>query len=222
MRARRGLLVGWAVVGAYAALLGVVVVASLGRADLDRSTSPAEAAAAFVEAWERSRTGTFVASGTVERRSEVTGAALTSEDVVAQRPPARLHRQQGGVDGRVDDRLLLCAASPTEGDDGAPCQLGPPGGPTYAESVDEEVVGLRSLLEGPTPVYEVRVEPEGCFALEQLRPEPRAPFGVSARFCFDDATGAPTRRRVAFEGGITETLVVTQVRSDVTDADLEP
>ncbi|MGK2948445.1 MAG: hypothetical protein ACSLFP_07715 [Acidimicrobiales bacterium] len=221
MRAHRGLLVGWVAVAAYAALIAAVTVAALGHRDLDRSAVPEQPVAAFIAAWERSRTATFVAVGTFERRSEATGAVLASEDVVAQRPPERLHRQLGGIDGRVDDRLLVCPVGPPDSEP-EPCRLGEPGGGTYAEDVDEELAGLRSLLQGDEPLYSVEVVEEGCFALTQQRIDPRAPFGVAARFCFDPATGAPSARHVTFEGGITETLVVTDIRTDVVDADLRP
>src|SRR5690606_23235860 len=122
---------------------------------------------------------TFVTSGTYERRSAVTGAAIASEDVVAQRPPRRLHRQLGGVDGRDDDRLLVCPAPPP-GDEPAPCRLGAPGGPTYDESVARELEGLRSMLLGPDPLYAVELAEPGCYRLELRRPDPRAPFGIEA------------------------------------------
>jgi hypothetical protein len=223
MRARRSLLLGWLVVLAYGVLLTVVAVQAWVQEDLDRSSPPAaEVVERFIEAWERSRQATFVTTGTYERHNEETGASIASEDVVAQRPPQRLHRQLGGVDGRDDDRLIVCPAPPEGEEDEQPCRLGAPGGPTYAMSVESEVAGLRSLLLGADPLYRVRPRRPGCFALELLRIDPRAPFGVEASFCFDAATGAPTSRRVVHEGGTTEVMVVTAVRSEVTDADLEP
>jgi hypothetical protein len=222
MRARGGLLVGWGAVGLYAALLVVVAVGAVQREDLDRSQAAIDPVGAFIEAWERSRTGTFVATGTFERRSEVTGAVISSQDVVAQRPPARLHRQLGGIDGRVDDRLLVCPAPPPGGSQAPPCQLGAPRGSTYDEAVAAEVEGLRDILGAPEALYGVERDDDGCFALVQRRVDPRAPFGIAARFCFDPTTGAPTARQVDFEGGITESLVVTEVRAEVTDGDLRP
>lgn len=224
MRARRGLILGWSVVAAYSGLLAWTAIRAVAEPDRDRSAPVVdEAPERFVIAWERSREATFVATGTYERHSDVTGATLSSEDVVAQRPPRRLHRQLGGVDGRDDDRLIVCPAPPVGDEDApAPCRLGPPGGATYEETVRREVEGLRSLTQGNEPLYRVRESKPGCFDLELLRIDPRAPFGVQASFCFDAETGAPSARRVHHEGGIIEVLAVTSIRTDVTLADLEP
>jgi hypothetical protein len=215
---------GVLLVAAYAAVALWAALDVAGSARVDPDSRPArgeEAAERFVAAWERARTATFVATGTVERRSATTDAVLRSADVVAQRPPQRLHRAFGGIDGRDDDRVLLCPASP-DGEPAPPCQLGPPGGPTYDESVDGEVEALRSLVLGPERVYAVTADGTGCFDLRLRRVEPRAPYGVRARLCFDPDTGAPVRREVRHEGGVTETLVVHDLRTRVTDADLEP
>lgn len=213
---------GWAAVAAYAALLVVTALATP-SADRPGGAGRGDAAARFVEAWERSRTATFVTTGTFERRSDVTGSAIASEDVVAQRPPRRVHRQLGGIEGRDDDRLLVCPAPPAGSDgDRQPCRFGAPGGPTYAESVEQEVEGVRSIVGGADPLYQVTASGDGCFTLDLQRVDPRAPFGIGARFCFDPATGAPTRREVRYEGGISETVVVEDIRTEVTDADLLP
>lgn len=223
MRERRGVILGWSAVVAYAGLLAWTAAVAVDEPDLDRSAPVlAEAPERFLAAWERSREATFVTTGTYERHSDVTGATLSSEDVVAQRPPRRLHRQLGGVDGRDDDRLIVCPAPPAGDDEPAPCRLGPPGGETYAETVRREVEGLRSLTQGHPLLYRVQEPTPGCFDLELLRVDPRAPFGIQATFCFDAATGAPSMRRVRHEGGVVEALAVTSIRTDVTAADLEP
>jgi len=221
MRARRSTLVGGLALLAWTALLVVTAVVEIRAPDHERTHDPAAPAEALIDAWARSRQATFVTTGTYERRSDVTGAAITSEDVVAQRPPRRLHRQLGGVDGRDDDRLLVCPAPPPD-EDPAPCQLGPPGGATYDESTAREVDGLRSMLLGPDPLYAVRADGDGCYRLDLRRPDPRAPFGIEASFCFDPASGAPLSSRVRYEGGVEERVVVTDVRTEVTDDDLEP
>jgi hypothetical protein len=218
--------VGWMAVLAYAALIAGVALVAIGDDEERTGAEPVvdvDVAEQFVAAWERHRLATFVASGTYERRSVVSGASIASEDVVAQRPPRRLHRQLGGVDGRDDDRLLVCPAPPAgEEDEPAPCRLGAPGGPTYAESVASEVAGLRSMTTGPDPLYVVTAGRVGCFDLELVRIDPRAPFGVEASFCFDEETGAPAGSRVRHAEGVEEIVVVTDIRTDVTDADLEP
>ncbi len=222
MRARRGAAAGWLVVGLYAVAVVVVGAREIGRADFDRRPAPS-AAAEFARAWERSRLATVVTSGTYERRSEVTDVHLSSEDVVAQRPPRRLHRQLGGIEGRDDDRLLVCPAPPSDStSDAPPCRLGPRRGPSYAQSVADEVAGIVSLTTGDRPVYEVRFGDPGCFVLRLVRVEPRAPFGIAASFCFDARTGAVRSSRVRHEGGIVEVLVVTSIRTVVTDRDLQP
>src|SRR3546814_14037464 len=103
MRRRARWALGWVVVAAYAALL--VATALTTPADRRPATGSGSdtAESALIEAWARSRTGTFVTTGTFERRSDVTGASLGSEDVLAQRPPRRLHSQMGGVEGRADE-----------------------------------------------------------------------------------------------------------------------
>lgn len=223
MRARRGLILGWVVVALYAAAL--VAVASTTRDGTLRPgdrMADGDATEAFIDAWERSRLATFVRSGTFERRSEETGAVISSEDVLAQRPPRRLHRQLGGVDGRDDRRAIACPAAPADGDGAPACVFGDPSGPTYDEDVATEVAALRTQVAGPSPVYAVEDIGDGCFALAQLRSEPRAAFGTEARFCFDEATGAPTDSRLRYAGGIVEVLAVSSLTSTVRDADLEP
>lgn len=222
MRARAGTALGVVVVLAFAAAC-IWVTATTTSAD--RSTDrPARGVAAqrFIDAWERSRTATFLTTGTFERRSDVTGAEIRSKDVLAQRPPRRLHRQLGGVDGRHDDRMVICPAPPPGPEQQPPCHLGEPGGTTYEESVQREVAALRELLSGRDPLYDVSLDDAGCFRLDQRRPDPRVPFGVAARFCFDQATGAPVRTEVRYEGGVREIIVVHEVRTDVTEEHLEP
>jgi hypothetical protein len=223
MRARRGIALGWLVVGLYgAALVGAAATARDGVLRPGDRPDDGTAAQAFADAWDRSRRATFVRFGTFERRSEVTGAVITSEDVLAQRPPRRIHRQLGGVEGRDDDRVVTCPSAPP-GQASSGCFLGEPAGPSYDESVAAELDGLRSILGGSSPLYAVaRGSDTGCFDLAQRRVDPRAPFGIEARFCFDPSTGAPAGSRVRYEGGIVEVLAVTEIRAVVTDADLEP
>lgn len=227
MRARWATIAGLVLVAGYAALLVGVAVTTDSTHRREDPGAPGAAVDRFIEAWGRSRRATFVTVGTFERRSEVTGAVISSEDVVAQRPPRRVHHQLGGVDGRDDDRLLVCPAPPTgEEDEPEPCRFGSPGRRSYEESVVRELQGLASIVgsvdEESSALYVVTEPAAGCFALDLRRPDPRAPFGVAATFCFDRATGAPVRTEVRYEGGISELVVVEEIRTTVSDADLEP
>ena len=222
MRARWGTIAGAALLAAYVTLMALVVIDTpQDRAPEEPAASEAGAAEAFVAAWERSRTSTYLTEGTFERRSEVTGASIASEDVVVQRPPRRIHRQLGGVDGRDDGRLLVCPAPPPGEDEPEPCRYGPEGR-SYDSSVRREVEGVRSIVTGGDPLYTVTSPADGCFVLDLRRSDPRAPFGIGATFCFDAATGAPIRSEVRYAEGINEVVVVDRVTAEVTDADLEP
>ena len=216
-------MIGWVLVGLWAAaLLAVTVTTEDGDLRPGDRGADAEAAAAFVAAWQRSLEATFLRTATFERRSESTGAVITSEDVLAQRPPARRHQQLGGVEGRDGRRPIVCVG--VDDETGAPerCTFGESTLPTYETDVETTIAALRTQVEGPEPVYAVVDLGEGCFELALQRIEPRASFGQAARFCFDEETGAPTNSRVEYAGGIAEVLAVTSVSDEVSDADLQP
>lgn len=219
-RRGRGAALGWLVVGAYLALL--LAVALPAALDSERRVATGEdAVQQFAAAWERSLRATFVRTGVFERRSEVSGQRIASEDVLVQRPPRRLHRQLGGVEGRDDDRAVLCPA-PLPRQESPGCSLGAAGGLGYEELIERGVAGVLDAVGGSDPLYEVVRGPDGCFSLDLRRADPRASFGVASRFCFDEETGAPTDSTVRYEGGVVETITVTALRGEVSDADLEP
>ena len=94
------------VVGAL--VVGVVVV--LQGDDEPPPPDHASSAYAFVQAWERSRQGTFVVLSEFHRETEA-GGDLDSPVELVQRPPDYLRRQFGSVEGRLDgwfrDQVLL-------------------------------------------------------------------------------------------------------------------
>ena len=174
--------------------------------------------AEFLAAFERSRTGTFVVESDFERRMD-SGAVLTSAQLVAQRPPDRVVRQFGGIDGIVDGRSVLCTTTP---DGGFGCRAA--GTPRdYQAELRQELENLRGYVTPPAPIYRVERAGPGCYELRQVIVYADPPFGSFARFCFDERTGAlvGVHRRL---DNATETLTATAVRTEVTadDLGLEP
>jgi hypothetical protein len=211
MRARGGAVVGGAAVVAFAAC---IVVASVLAVLDEGAVGGARAADRFVAAWERMRTGTYVLEADFVRRSE-SGSELRGAIVIAQRPPERVIRQFGGVSGRLDDQPLLCGARPS----GDPeCRLGS-AGRSFDESVSHEVEVLRTYFDPDAPLYTV-VAAGDCFRLRRQRELPLAPYGETARFCFDERTGATRLIEVDHGDGITEVTTAREIRTDVRDADL--
>ena len=180
------------------------------------TTAPDPAAPpAFLAAWERSRTGTYLVEGayTQERAGAVVMDGLSR---TVQRPPDRLVAQFGAVDGRLGGEVVGCAPTPDE--ESVVCRSGGPA-PPYAEEVAGEMARLRSYVEGDPPLYRVDQEADGsCFVLTLARTIPAPPYGEVARFCFDPDTGAPVRQEVT-RGDVVDRTVASTVRAP-TDADL--
>ncbi|MFN8040998.1 MAG: hypothetical protein U0Q07_17410 [Acidimicrobiales bacterium] len=197
-------------------VVGAVVVAALvatGVLSIPRRDE-GDPRAAFLAAYERSRTGTFVVESDFERRMD-SGAVLSSAQLVAQRPPDRVVRQFGGIDGIVDGRSVLCTTSP---DGGFACSAAG-GARDYQAELRQELDNLRGYVTPPAPIYRVERADAGCFELHQVIVYADPPFGSFARFCFDERTGAliGVERRL---DNATETLAATSVRSEVTTDDL--
>jgi hypothetical protein len=193
-----------AVAGAVVGVLVAVVVArALGP---EPAPSPA-AAAAFLDAWARHRTATYVAEGTFTRTLDGE-PALESAVRTVQRPPDRLELQPGSATGRLGGRRVACAV---EDDGSLSCRTGERVGP-YEDAVAREVAILRDQVEGPRRVYDV-TEDGDCFVLEL------GAGGERSTYCFDGATGALVRSRIE-RGRLADTVVMTSVRPEVTDEDL--
>ncbi|MEZ5144430.1 MAG: hypothetical protein R2726_18240 [Acidimicrobiales bacterium] len=194
---------------------GAVVVALVATGVLRLPPRPeGDARDQFVAAYERSRHGTYVVESQFERRMD-TGAVLTSAQRLAQRPPDRVVRQFGGIDGVLQGRAVVCSTGP---DGSFGCRRGDAPRDFDAE-VRQEVDNVRGYVTPPAPIYRVAKEADGCFALTQVIVYASPPFGSSARFCFDDATGAPTTVERRLDNA-TERLEATEVRTTVTDDDL--
>ena len=208
-----GLLVGTLLAGA---LVARDVAASHGERD-PATTSDASRPTdvdAFAEAWQRSRTGTWFVRMAFTRRTAASGR-LDDELRVAQRPPDRLTvGPLGAVAGRIGDRTVNCGT----GASGVfRCAADQPALP-YADEVRREVATLRTYFAGSSPLYTVS-HAGGCFTLRLRHRYPSPPYGERARFCFDGATGAPTRREIHRREG-SDVQRAVEVRAEVSAADL--
>jgi hypothetical protein len=208
-----GLLVGVLLAGAV-----VARDVAMSHRRRDRATKPVAARPAdvdaFADAWQRSRTGTWFVRMAFTRRTAA-GGHLDDEIRIAQRPPDRLTvGPLGAVAGRIGDRTVNCAIGATGVFRCAADQPAPP----YPDEVSREVSTLRSYFAGRYPLYSVGHDGD-CFTPRLRRRFPSPPFGDRARFCFDRATGAPTRREVRRPEG-TDVQRAVEVRAEVSAADL--
>lgn len=173
-------------------------------------------AAEFVEAWERSRTGTFVVRSDFHRET-ARGGELDSDVLLVQRPPDYLVHQFGSVEGRLDDRLVGCSPDPAGQSVCRP--TGERSDTSYDETVAREVTTFEQYFFGDDgPLYRVTAKGGDCFDLHLTRLLPSAPYGDEARFCFDDASGALTLVRIERAEG-TDLTEAVEVRTDVRDED---
>lgn len=176
-----------------------------------------DASADFLTAWERSRTGTFVVESEF-RRTLADGRTLFSSSQLVQRPPDRILRQFGGIDGQIGGHPVICS---TDQSDNFTCMTGSMGVPPFDEALRAQVDTFRSYFTTPDPpLYRVIHAPEdGCYELIQQIVYPDPTYGKYARFCFDPATGAMTTLERHLEGGVVEILEAFAVRTEVTGND---
>lgn len=173
----------------------------------------AAAAAALVAAWERSLTGSFTAVSSFERRL-AGGRRVSSEVVVAQRPPDRLVRDGAAATGRLGGRRVTCSAAggrPLGCTDGGAA-------PAYEHDVARELAAVRRLVVGADAPYAVTTQRGGCFGARLRVWSPAPAWGTAAVFCFDPATGAPSLTAITRPEGVDRT-VARDIRP-VGDADL--
>lgn len=206
------------------ALGALVGVAAFGGGDgpgdeplrsADETAGPNDLAVseAFLEAWWRSRTATYRADATFVRTLP-DGSTLPGDRTLVQRPPDVLVLQSGEVRGVLDGAYLRCTVDP-EGEQRC----------TSAGTAAEhravargELERFADLLQGEDPLYRLTDE-DGCFVFERRLAIEPAPYGDEARMCFDAASGAMVRLRLDRDGVVDE-VVVTSIRTTVTDADL--
>jgi hypothetical protein len=214
--ATKGSTVGWAAVaGLVVGVAATVAVAATWNSGGTSRPAVSDAAPAYIADWRRSQLGTW---RVVLRWQRTAGANHLEDEVrIAQRPPDRLSIAGGSVEARRGDRQLACAA----GDDGRLRCRDAGAAPPYNQEVDGGEAVLRQQLVGPGRLYDVTSTSPHCYDLRLRVSYPAPPYGRTARFCFDPATGAPTLRDIQRPEG-RDLQEVVSVSGQVTDADLAP
>jgi hypothetical protein len=200
-----------------AAVVAVAALVAVFPPSDSEPTAPSEPPeATFLAAYERGLTVEAVVDS-VFTRTVADGRELSFEQRLVQRPPDdRLVIGAGTATGRIDGRLVRCSAATGE----LVCTQGGEA-PPYEEEVADEVAALASLLSPDTGIYEVDVDDDGCFALDLVTEVLSPPYGTSAEFCFDEATGVQRLVEVIRDEATDRTEAV-EIRTEVTDADLRP
>jgi hypothetical protein len=176
------------------------------------------AAQDFVDAWHRSQTATYVVDAAVTRTLP-NGQQINWEQHEVRRPPERLMVGLGTVEGRLGDHLVRCASDPSGN---SRCTQSAPDD-TFADEVAADTAELRrELIDDSLYTVVDFGEDHGthCYRLDLAKQFPSPPYGTSALFCFDVATGAPVLTVVEQPESTTRTVASRPIRGDVTDADL--
>jgi hypothetical protein len=201
---------------AVGSVIAVVLVAG-GTLRVPVERDYTDASADFLRAWERSRAGTFVVDSEF-RRTLADGRTLFSSSQLVQRPPDRILRQFGGIDGQIDGHPVICS---TDQKDDYSCITGTMTVPSGEEALATELDTFRAYFTTPDPpLYKVIHAPDdGCFELIQQIAYPDPTYGRYAKMCFDAATGAMRSLERRLDGGVVETLDAVGIRTEVTGND---
>lgn len=127
------------VVGALAA----IALVATGVLTVPVHRDPRDASTEFLQAWTRSRQGTYVVESEFRRRLG-DGRTLFSASRLAQRPPDRIVRQFGGIDGTVNGHPIICS---TDQSGHYSCFAGSQVAAPYDQVVAREVATFRSYFD---------------------------------------------------------------------------
>ncbi|MBV9665734.1 MAG: hypothetical protein JOZ37_17345 [Actinobacteria bacterium] len=198
-----------------AALVMLAACTPHGGSSAPSPAADRRSADAFLAAWRRSLTTTWAIDAVFERR---VGSKHVSYDIrEARRPPDHLRDAGGSVEGQVNGRVVGCTPLSTGG---VTCRDGGPA-PAYDDEVRSELDTLAGYFSGTNPLYRAASLGGGCFGLTLRRTILAPPYGQTARFCFDRATGAPSSSEVHKRGSVDVTRA-TAIRAKPTPADLTP
>ena len=146
----------WPLAGSLAgALVGCLIVGGLfaaGALVVPRHHDDRDASADFLQAWERSRTGSFIVESDFRRRLG-DGRTLYSASKLVQSRPNRIIRQFGGIDGVINGHPIICS---TDQGGNFSCFAGSGTTVDFDESVARELDTFRSYFAAPGTALSVR------------------------------------------------------------------
>ncbi len=187
-----------------------VVVPTTTTADPGAASEQAVLVDAFLDAWFHYRTSDLSIEWAFERRRD-DGEVLASPAVLVQRPPDRLYGLLGSVSGTYQGTLVNCDAlsderrcfeSATSAD--------------YLDQMRTEQGTRSTFFLGQPPLYQLAAAGAGCFDVTSVGAASFLPWGESAQFCFDPATGALTSSTIDY-GALVESFQALSVSADVTE-----
>ena len=202
------------------ALIAISAGAALLGGDDDEGQQAEDIPQLFLDAWQRSREATYRSVADFTRHSNTTDAELRHQQITAQRPPDRLFIDDDGATGLIDGQRVACTFRRQRlRCDWAEAQR------TLEDETEQQLETLAGYVEGDDPLYVIEADLEtevgACFELTLTRTIVAPPLGNLTRYCFDDATGAPTETHVERDEA-DDDIVTTQLSGEVTDADLDP
>jgi hypothetical protein len=203
-----------ALAGVATGLLVSTVLIATGTLD-QRATKvpPKLATSAFVAAYQRSLLGTYRVDATYTRRKDGVGT-MTSQAQQVQAPPNHLTREFGGITGAVAGYVVGCSTGPNGHYLCSPTK----NKEDYSAYVANAMTNIRSYFSTPGPLYAVVADGKDCFELTQVGVLATAPYGTSARMCFDPTTGAMSFLREHLEDAV-DTYEAVHITSQVSPGD---
>jgi hypothetical protein len=167
----------------------------------------------FLDAFARSRTGTYRVIGHLDTEGVGDGATERVPVSITRRGTDVIEIWGPTISATLGARQQICDRVP---DAGLVC-----GAVTDPVSVGDEVDELRRQLTGDPPDYQLYAAGDGCWRLVATVNPAIAVWGQLTTICFDPATGAIVEQTTSGSAG-RRSFTVDDVTAQVTDADLVP
>lgn len=167
----------------------------------------------FLEAFVRSRMGTYQVTGRIE-------VAQPGNDAATTLPVTRIRRERDAIE-EVGSTLVVALDGKQQTCErlfGSELSCGDVTEPTIPAL---EALAVRQLFDGPDPDYLLYADDPGCWQLVATATADPAEWGQSTTICFDAETGAISRQITSGAQG-SRAFVAEEISAEVSDADLVP